>query len=211
MHKCAKRIIDWCIDNSIDTIIVGENKEWKQNIDTGKKNNQTFVSIPFNTFKAMLEYLCERNGIRFILQEESYTSKASFIDNDDMPVYRKDDTSRYIFSGRRAPTIFNNEFGKHSNKSGYRGLYRTKNGTVINSDLNGSANIGRKAIPDMFTMEGAVLPDFNDVKVYKHPDEYYEKENREKQQKMQTGKSISKRKQKRLQRKMRKLEQQIIV
>ncbi|MCD8027542.1 MAG: hypothetical protein LUF02_02540, partial [Erysipelotrichaceae bacterium] len=88
---------------------------------------------------------------------------------------------------------------------------RTKNGTVINSDLNGSANIRRKAIPDMFTMEGAVSPDFNNVKVYKHPDEYYEKENREKQQKMQTGKSISKRKQKRLQRKMRKLEQQIIV
>ncbi|MCD8027104.1 MAG: RNA-guided endonuclease TnpB family protein [Erysipelotrichaceae bacterium] len=211
MHKCAKRIIDWCKDNNIDTIIVGENKEWKQNIDTGKKNNQTFVSIPFNTFKAMLEYLCERNGIRFILQEESYTSKASFIDNDDMPVYRKDDTSRYIFSGRRAPTIFNNEFGKHSNKSGYRGLYRTKNGTVINSDLNGSANIGRKCIPDMFTMEGAFSPDFNNVKVYKHPDEYFEKANREKQLKMQKGKSISKRKQKRLQRKMRKLEQQIIV
>lgn len=205
MHKCAKRIIDWCKDNNIDTIIVGENKGLKQNIDTGKKNNQTFVSIPFNIFKAMLEYLCERNGIRFILQEESYTSKAPFIDNDDIPVYRKDDTSRYIFSGRRAPTIFNNEFGKHSNKSGYRGLYRTKNGTVINSDLNGSANIGRKCIPDMFTMEGAFSPDFNNVKVYKHPDEYFEKANREKQLKMQSEKGISKSKQRRINKKEKKL------
>ncbi|MCD7950913.1 MAG: IS200/IS605 family accessory protein TnpB-related protein [Erysipelotrichaceae bacterium] len=192
MHKCAKRIIDWCKKNSIDTIIVGENKEWKQNIDIGKKNNQTFVSIPFNTFKAMLEYLCERNGIRYIKQEESYTSKASFIDNDEIPVYKANDTAKYTFSGRRAPTTFINEFGKHSNKSGYRGLYKASDGTVINSDLNGSANIGRKCIPDMFTMEGAVTPDFNNVKVYKHPDEYFEKANREKQLKMQSKKGVRK-------------------
>ncbi|MCD7949905.1 MAG: IS200/IS605 family accessory protein TnpB-related protein, partial [Erysipelotrichaceae bacterium] len=201
MHKCAKRIIDWCKENSIDTIIVGENKEWKQNIDTGKKNNQTFVSIPFNTFKFMLEYLCERNGIRFIRQEESYTSKASFIDNDDIPIYKKDDTAKYTFSGRRAPIIFNNEFGEHSKKSGYRGLYQTKDGTIINSDLNGSANIGRKTIPDMFTMEGSVMPDFNNVKVYKHPDEYYEKENREKQLKIQSEKGANKSKQRRINKK----------
>ncbi|MCD7840679.1 MAG: RNA-guided endonuclease TnpB family protein [Erysipelotrichaceae bacterium] len=175
MHKCAKRIIDWCVENSIDTIIVGENKEWKQNIDTGKKNNQTFVSIPFNTFKFMLEYLCERNGIRFIRQEESYTSKASFIDNDEIPVYKANNTTKYTFSGKRAPTTFSNEYGEHSNKNGYRGLYRTKDDTIINSDLNGSANIGRKAILDMFTMEGAILPDLNNVKVYKHPDEYFER------------------------------------
>ena len=134
---------------------------------TGKKNNQTFVSIPFNTFKFMLEYLCERNGIRFIRQEESYTSKASFIDNDAIPVYKANDTKKYRFSGRRAPTTFVNEFGEHSKKSGYRGLYRASDGTIINSDLNGSANIGRKCIPDMFTMEGAILPDFNNIKVYK--------------------------------------------
>ncbi|MCD7950977.1 MAG: IS200/IS605 family accessory protein TnpB-related protein, partial [Erysipelotrichaceae bacterium] len=205
MHKCAKRIIDWCVDNSIDTIIVGENKEWKQNINTGKKNNQAFVSIPFNTFKAMLEYLCERNGIRFLLQEESYTSKASFIDNDEIPLYKKDDNTKYTFSGRRAPAVFNNEFGEHYKKNGYRGLYKSMNGTIINSDLNGSANIGRKAIPDMFTMKGAVLPDFNNIKVYKHPDEYYEKENREKQLKIQSKKGISKRKEKTIAKKNEKI------
>ncbi|MCD7808046.1 MAG: RNA-guided endonuclease TnpB family protein [Erysipelotrichaceae bacterium] len=207
MHKCAKRIIDWCKENSIDTIIVGENKEWKQNIDTGKKNNQTFVSIPFNTFKAILEYLCERNGIRFIKQEESYTSKASFLDNDEIPVYKANDTKKYRFSGKRAPTTFSNEFGEHSrdNGSGYRGLYKTRNGTIINSDLNGSANIGRKCIPDMFTMEGAILPDFKNVKAYKHPDEYFEKENREKQLKMQSEKGISKSKQRRINKKEKKL------
>ncbi len=206
MHKCAKRIIDWCVENSIDTIIVGENKEWKQNIDTGKKNNQTFVNIPFNTFKAMLEYLCERNGIRYIKQEESYTSKASFIDNDDIPVYKANDATKHTFSGRRAPKVFKNEFGEHLKKEGgYRGLYKSKQGIIINSDLNGSANIGRKCIADIFTMEGAVLPDFNNVKVYKHPDEYFEKENREKQLKVQSTKGISKSKQRRINKKEKKL------
>ncbi|MCD7840308.1 MAG: hypothetical protein LUG46_06785, partial [Erysipelotrichaceae bacterium] len=136
---------------------------------------------------------------------------ASCIDNDKIPVYKVDNTTKYTFSGRRAPTTFVNEIGNHSKKNGYRGLYKSKDGIVINSDLNGSANIGRKAIPDMFTMEGAVLPNFNNVKVYKHPDEYFEKENREKQKKMQSEKGISKRKAKRLQRKMKDLKQQLVV
>ncbi|MCD7808569.1 MAG: hypothetical protein LUH02_04445 [Erysipelotrichaceae bacterium] len=98
-------------------------------------------------------------------QHQKQTNYA-FIVTDDIPVYKNDDTTKYTFSGRRAPT-FVNEFGEHSKKSGYPGLYKSKDGTIINFDLNGSANIGRKCIPDMFTMEEAILPDFNNVKVYK--------------------------------------------
>lgn len=87
----------------------------------------------------------------------------------EIPIYKKMMLQNIHFSGRRAPTKYKNEFGEHSrdNGSGYRGLYRTKDGTIINSDLNESANIGRKAIPDMFTMKDALLPDFNNIKVYK--------------------------------------------
>ncbi|MCD7872797.1 MAG: RNA-guided endonuclease TnpB family protein [Clostridiales bacterium] len=171
MHKCAKAIILWCIDNSIDTIIIGENTHWKQSSNMKKSDNQNFVSIPYDNFKKMLSYLCDRYGIRFIKQEESYTSKASFPDNDDIPVYGKVDT-KPAFSGKRAPQRYTDSFGEHYRKNGFRGWYISSNGSRINSDLNGAANIGRKCIPDMFTMEGAQMPDFNSAAVYKHPDEY---------------------------------------
>jgi len=163
MHKTAKRIITWCIQNSIDTVVVGENKGWKQNSSMSRKENQNFVQIPYKRFKDILEYLCFRNGIKYVLQEESYTSQASFPDNDFMPVYKPDNEEKYSFSGKRGPTAYKGM----KKKNGFRGIYRTKDGTDINADLNGSANIGRKAFPELF-LAGTVC--FDNVKVFKHQD-----------------------------------------
>jgi len=97
-HKTARHIIDWCVSNEIDTIVVGVNKNWKQEADIGKKNNQNFVQMPFEKLCQYLKYRCEQEGINYIEQEESYTSKASFLSKDKIPVYREDDTTiNYIF------------------------------------------------------------------------------------------------------------------
>lgn len=135
IHKTAKAITNWCIAHQIDTLIVGSNKLWKQECGMGKVSNQTFVQIPFDRFKWMLQYRAERAGIRYIEQEESYTSKASFLNCDPMPVYGQEGEAPQ-FSGHRI----------------HRGLYKTAD-TTVNADLNGSANIGRKAFPELFVPE----------------------------------------------------------
>ena len=165
MHKTAKSIISWCVEHDIDTIVIGENKSWKQECGIGKVNTQNFVQIPFSMLKAFISYRAGRHGIRVVLIEESYTSKASFIDNDPIPTCGEDGASEASFSGRRAPTSYKGM----RRESGFRGLYEAKDGTIINSDLNGSANIGRKAYPEMFTTLG-VAPDFSKVTIIVHPD-----------------------------------------
>ena len=132
-HQLSTFFIRWCLERKVGTVVIGHNKGWKQNVNTGRKNNQTFVSIPFNTLIWMIRYKAEREGIRVIEQEESYTSKASFLDSDPIPVYGENNKDA-SFSGRRIK----------------RGLYRSKNGTVVNADLNGAANILRKAEQDAF-------------------------------------------------------------
>ena len=114
---------------NIKKIIVGYNKGWKQEINLGKKNNQSFVNIPFRTILDILNYKLEDNNISYCEQEESYTSKASFIDNDFIPVYNSKENKEYTFSGKRIK----------------RGLYKTLNNILIHSDLNGSLNIMKKA------------------------------------------------------------------
>lgn len=130
-HKAAKRVVDYLLENQIDTLVAGHNPGWKQKAGMGKVNNQNFVCIPFDKFIFMLEYLCARCGIRFIKREESYTSKASFLDSDAMPIYMKE-TSVISFSGKRIS----------------RGLYKSADGTILNADVNGSFNILRKVFPD---------------------------------------------------------------
>ena len=100
-----------------------------------------------------------------VLSEESYTSKASFLDNDPIPSYGEEGAQDVSFSGRRAPT----NYKSMHRDGGFRGLYKAKDGTIINSDLNGSANIGRKTYPEMFTTLG-VVPDFSKVVIIVHPD-----------------------------------------
>lgn len=151
MHKNAKAIVEWCKANDIDTIVIGKTKSWKQESNIGAKNNQTFVQLPFDILRQYIAYRAERYGINVIEQEESYTSKASFVARDFIPVYGKND-SEAKFSGKRIQ----------------RGIYRNEDNTEINADLNGSANILRKAFPEAF--DGKPVPDFQNAIVIKHPD-----------------------------------------
>lgn len=129
MNKTARRIINYCVSNDIGTLVAGYNVTFQKNTNMGKQNNQNFVNIPYGQLRSKLEYLCELNGIVFVKQEESYTSKASFWDKDDIPVYNADNPKEYPFSGRRV----------------HRGLYKTASGKTLNADVNGALNIMRKS------------------------------------------------------------------
>ena len=139
MNKAACKVIDYCIANDIGTLIVGYNETFQHNSNIGKQNNQNFVNIPYGLLRSKLEYLCELNDIIFVKQEESYTSKASFWDKDDLPVYNADNPTEYPFSGKRV----------------HRGLYKTANGKTFNADINGALNIMRKSsVVDMNILYG---------------------------------------------------------
>jgi putative transposase len=129
LHKIARFIVNTCLEQDIGTVIVGKNQLWKQNINIGKKNNQQFVQLPHALFIDILTYKLREIGIDIITQEESYTSKSSFVDNDYLPVYSSENKEKHVFSGKRYK----------------RGLYRTKDGLIIHADCNGAANIARKA------------------------------------------------------------------
>lgn len=129
MNKAVRMVIDYCINNDIGTLIVGYNETFQRNSHIGKQNNQNFVNIPYGQLRNKLEYLCKLNGVVFVKQEESYTSKSSFWDKDDIPVYNVDNPKEYSFSGRRV----------------HRGLYKTASGKTINADVNGALNIMRKS------------------------------------------------------------------
>lgn len=134
MHKIASDIVHFCLASGITTIVIGKNKNWKQKSNIGHVNNQNFVQIPLETLRWMITYKAESAGLIVVEQEESYTSKASLVDGDEIPVYGKETKNLVAFSGRRIN----------------RGLYRTGSGRVINADLNGAGNILRKYIPDAF-------------------------------------------------------------
>lgn len=134
-HKVSAYIIKYCLLNNIDTIVVGKNKQWKTDINIGRVNNQNFVSIAHNTFIEMLKYKAFKNHIKVIENEESYTSKASFLDNDSIPTYGEIVT-KPTFSGRRIK----------------RGLYKSKDKTIINADINGASNIIKKDFKDAFNI-----------------------------------------------------------
>lgn len=128
LHKTSKWIIDYCLKNKIGTIVIGKNTDWQRNSNIGATNNQNFVTIPYSQLIEMIKYKAEFVGIEVIEQEESYTSKASFLDNDEIPVFDKNNKQEYIFNGKRIK----------------RGLYKTSKGYLINADVNGSLNIMRK-------------------------------------------------------------------
>lgn len=139
MNKAARKIIDYCIINDIGTLVVGYNETFQRNSHIGKQNNQNFVNIPYGQLRNKFEYLCELNGIVFVKQEESYTSKLSFWDKDEIPVYNADNPKEYKFSGNRV----------------YRGLYKTASGKTLNADVNGALNIMRKSsVVDMNILYG---------------------------------------------------------
>ena len=120
-HKASRYIINQAVSNDIRTIIVGHNKNWKQEVNIGKVNNQKFVQIPFDNLIHQLKYKGQLKGINVIEVEEGYTSKCSFLDNESVEKHEK-------YLGKRI----------------YRGLFKNSTGKVLNADVNGSLNIMRK-------------------------------------------------------------------
>lgn len=131
-HKTSRYIVNQLVSNRINTLIIGYNKGWKQEVNIGKRNNQKFVGIPFMMLRDMLSYKCKLVGVNVIVTEESYTSKCSFIDNEEI---KKKET----YLGKRTK----------------RGLYRSKDSRLINADINGSFNIMRKGLKKV-SLDGKV-------------------------------------------------------
>ena len=133
-YKAAHYIVDFCLKNKVEVIVCGHNKDQKQKINLGPGNNQHFVSIPYTRFFWILTCVAAKVGIPVIETEESYTSKASLIDKDPIPVYKEGERPEYHFSGKRIS----------------RGQYESKEGTILNADVNGAGNIIRKVYPNAF-------------------------------------------------------------
>ena len=125
LAKTARTIINYCLANDIGTIVIGYNMGFKQNINIGRKNNKQFTQIAFGKLRENINNLCERYGLCYIETEESYTSKASFLDKDSMPVFNETNTTNHVFSGQRIT----------------RGLYQASNKQLLNADINGACNI----------------------------------------------------------------------
>ena len=128
LHKASRLLVNILKENKVSTLVIGYNKGIKENINLGKVNNQNIVQIPMNKLVQQLEYKCRLEGIRVEYQEESYTSKSSFLDKDILPVYKEGKVVNYTFKGKRVK----------------RGLYKTLCGNLINADLNGAYNILKK-------------------------------------------------------------------
>lgn len=127
LHSASKQVINLAIEQGIGVIVVGQNKNWKQRANMGKRNNQTFLNIPHSQLIDMIEYKAQLAGVEVIRQEESYTSKCSFLDSE--PIQKHDQ-----YAGKRIK----------------RGLFRANDGRLINADVNASYNIIRKAVPNAF-------------------------------------------------------------
>jgi len=122
MHKVSRIFVNWCMENDIDKVVIGHNNGWKQEVNVGKVNNQNFVSIPHNKLIQMITYKCEIEGIEVELINEAYTSKCSALDLEDI-------CKKESYLGKRIS----------------RGLFRSKNGIIVNADINAAGNLLRKA------------------------------------------------------------------
>ncbi len=136
LHVASRRTIDRLLEEQIGTLVIGKNDGWKQEINIGKRNNQSFVSVPHARFIEMLKYKAELRGIKVVLTEESYTSKCSFLDFETIEKHE-------TYMGQRIE----------------RGLFSSKFGRLINADINGACNIIRKVAPNAFSngVEGVVV------------------------------------------------------
>ncbi|MBZ8182017.1 RNA-guided endonuclease InsQ/TnpB family protein [Oscillatoria salina] len=138
INKAARLAINHCLENGIGCLVMGWNKGQKDGMNIGAKNNQSFVQVPTAKLKERIKQLCELYGIEFVETEESYTSQASFLDDDFLPTYGGKPIS-----------------WKPSGKRINRGLYRSGNGSSINADCNGAANILKKVAATLkFSLKG---------------------------------------------------------
>ena len=131
LHKSSRMIVNQLIVSDINTLVIGNNKGWKQDINIGAVNNQNFVQIPHSHFISMLRYKCQLAGINVEIIEEGYTSKCSFLDCEDICRHEQ-------YVGKRI----------------HRGLFRSEDGTLINADVNGSYNILVKCKPTTCFVNG---------------------------------------------------------
>ena len=127
LHKASRLLVNQLVSQGITTLVIGKNKNMKQDINIGKVNNQNFVQLPIMRFADLMKYKCELEGINVLFNEESYTSKCSFLDSE--PICKHD---------------------KYMGKRVKRGLFVSMNGIKINADVNGAYNIMIKAIPNAF-------------------------------------------------------------
>lgn len=127
LHKVSRMFVNHLVSNEVSDVIIGYNKEWKQGINIGKANNQQFVGIPYYKLLNMLTYKCKLLGINVIVTEESYTSKCSFLDDEEVRKHEE-------YSGRRVK----------------RGLFRASDGRCINADVNGALNIMKKVLGEYY-------------------------------------------------------------
>ena len=146
LHKTSRLIVNYCLTYDLGRIIIGHNKEWKQETNLGKRNNQTFVNIPHSVLIEQIRYKAESLGIEVIVREESYSSKASALDFDVIPTYGENQAVG--FSGKRI----------------HRGLYRCGNGRLINADVQAAMNIGRKELGNewlkaLLEVDGGIIMD----------------------------------------------------
>ena len=130
MYCTTSIVLKFCLENNVSKLVIGKNKGWKEDVPFKKEDKQNFIQIPFNSLIFKIKEKLSCYGIEVLEQEESYTSKASALDFDKLPVY----------NGKSANTKFSGRRSK-------RGLYKTKEGILVNADLNGSLNIMRKAFP----------------------------------------------------------------
>lgn len=128
LHIASRKIVDWLVKQKIGTLIIGKNNQWKTGIKLGKRNNQHFAQLPHSKLIHLIKYKFEQENGIVVVYEESYTSKASALDQDDLPAYKHTNKQLPIFSGKRIK----------------RGLYKTLKGMLINADVNGALNIIRK-------------------------------------------------------------------
>ncbi|MEM7581207.1 MAG: transposase, partial [Cyanobacteria bacterium P01_A01_bin.80] len=157
LHRASRLLIKTLARQGINTLVIGLNPDWKRAANIGKVNNQKFVSLPHKKFVDMLTYKGFLAGIKVVTNEESYTSKASFLELDDIPKYGSKPRN-WKPSGTRIK----------------RGLYRSKSG-LINADVNASYNILRKEFPDAFSqgIKGCVVqPRLVNVPGYKHKPDF---------------------------------------
>ena len=123
MHCASKKVVDYCVENKIDTLIIGLNKKWKQE----NENKQNFTYIPFDMLIKQIQSKCEEHGIEVVMTEETYTSGTSFLDKEQ-PVKENYNKERRV----------------------YRGLFVANNGKTINADVNGAYQIMKKVVPGVF-------------------------------------------------------------
>lgn len=126
LHKVSSYIVNYCMQNDIGTIIIGQNLGWKQESTMSKQVNQTFCQIPHSKLINMLKYKCEKTGIKLITTQENHTSKCDSLALE--PIHHHEE-----YSGRRIQ----------------RGLFKSSVGKLINADINGAINIARKVVGDV--------------------------------------------------------------